>query len=180
MKTRNMICMFLLLILVAASSVLYAGTEEFDKAIHPILTEYLKIQEALAADKIEGVKSAAEQIVALSDTLDAKTVTGEHEAHYRTLPTKINRAAQNLVEQKDIEVMREAFKALSKPMAMWATMSKPKGVYVMYCPMAKGSWLQKDKAIRNPYHGHQMLRCGEIVGGEEHGKGLHQGHMKTH
>ena len=76
--------------------------------------------------------------------------------------------------------MRETFKSLSKPMAMWGTMSKPQGIYVVYCPMAKGSWLQKGKEIRNPYHGHEMLRCGEIVGGEEHDKGLRKDHDKTH
>jgi Cu(I)/Ag(I) efflux system membrane fusion protein len=179
MKTTKVLCIFLLVVGVIASSILHAGTEEFDKTMHPILTEYLKIQEALAADKTDGVKSAAEQIVALTDNVDAKTVTGEHAMHYKDLPVKIKKAAQELARGKEIAVMRETFKSLSRPMAMWGTMSQPQGIYVVYCPMAKGSWLQKGKEIRNPYHGHEMLRCGEIVGGEEYDKGLHQGHTKS-
>ena len=45
-------------------------------------------------------------------------------------------------------------------------MAKPKGVYVVFCSMAKGSWLQTGKEIRNPYDGKKMLTCGEIVGGD--------------
>ena len=45
---------------------------------------------------------------------------------------------------------REAFKELSRPLAMWATMSKPAGLNVVFCSMAKGSWLQRDKTDRQP------------------------------
>jgi len=133
----------------------------------PVLGEYLKIHDALAADKTDGVKIAAEQLAVLADKADPNTVTGEHKDHYSHVPMKIKRAAQDLAQGKDLGAMREAFKGLSRPMAMWATMSKPEGVYVVYCAMQKASWLQKGKAVRNPYHGHEMLRCGEIVGGEE-------------
>jgi len=37
------------------------------------------------------------------------------------------------------------------------------GQYVeVYCDMAKASWLQMDRKIRNPYYGKEMLECGEI------------------
>lgn len=54
--------------------VLYAGTEKFDKVMHPVLDEYLRIQDALAADKIKSVKAAAEQIVILVDKVDPNIV----------------------------------------------------------------------------------------------------------
>jgi hypothetical protein len=53
-------------------------------------------------------------------------------------------------------------------MAMWGTMSKPKGIDVVFCSMAKGSWLQKRGEVRNPYYGSSMLTCGEVVGGDAH------------
>lgn len=166
MKPAKNTSVLLLLVVIATSSLLLAGTERFDSAMQPILEEYLKIHETLTQDKIDGATRAAAQIVILSKALDAETVTGEHQGDFKDLPTKIKRAAQDLEKQKDIGPMREAFKALSKPMAMWASMSRPKDVYVMYCPMAKSSWLQKDKAIRNPYQGQEMLTCGEIVEGQ--------------
>jgi len=34
---------------------------------------------------------------------------------------------------------------------------------VVHCSMAKGSWLQADRSVANPYYGASMLTCGEIV-----------------
>jgi hypothetical protein len=74
-------------------------------------------------------------------------------------------------------------------MAMWATMSRPEGISVVYCSMAPGSWLQRGTTIANPYYGAGMLRCGEIVAGpgsgqpgkkegRGKGRGMHGGHGK--
>ena len=166
MNGKKIAYTYILLLAIMGSSLLYAGTEQFDQSMQPVVEEYLKIQEALADDRTDGVKSAAEKVAALSDNLDPNTVTGEHAMHYKDVPAKIKTGALKLAQGKEINAMRAAFKELSKPMAMWATMSKPEGIYLMYCPMAKGSWLQTDEVIRNPYHGHEMLHCGEIVGGE--------------
>jgi len=171
MKSGKLIPACIIFVALIVPALVYGRTDQFDKAMAPVLDEYLKIHDALAADKTDGVKIAAEQIVILADKAGPNTVTGEHKDHYRHVPIKIKKAAQDLAQRKDLGAMREAFKGLSRPMAMWATMSKPKGVYVVYCSMQSASWLQKDKAIRNPYHGSQMLRCGEIVGGEDHDKG---------
>ena len=72
-------------------------------------------------------------------------------------------AAQALSKAPDINAARDAFKQLSQPMAMWATMSHPDGVDVLFCSMAKASWLQKHGEVRNPYYGAASLRCGEVL-----------------
>jgi hypothetical protein len=146
--------------------------------MQPLLAPYFKIHAALAGDKETGVTREAKKIAGLAGKIDSGTVTGKHAAHYRALPGKIKAAALKLSKAKGIAARREAFKDLSKPMAMWVTMSKPPGVNVVFCSMAKGSWLQKGKTIANPYYGKKMLRCGEIIGGE--GKGVKGGHMKGH
>ena len=179
MKIRKIGYASIVFLGIVGSSLLYAGTQQFDQSMKPVVEADLIIQEALADDKTDGVKSAAEKVAALSDNLDPGTVTGEHATHYKDVPAKIKTAALKLAGKKEIGPMRDAFKELSRPMAMWATMSKPEGIYLMYCPMAKGSWLQTDDDIRNPYHGHEMLRCGEIVGAESHDENPHH-HMKGH
>jgi Cu(I)/Ag(I) efflux system membrane fusion protein len=177
MKAKRIGYTSILFLAIIGSSLLHAGTGPFDRTVQPVLEAYLKIHEALADDKTDGVNSAAEKIAVLSDNLDPDTVTGEHAAHYEDLPAKIKTAAMKLARGKEIGAMREAFKALSRPMAMWATMSKPEGIYIVYCPMARASWLQTNDDIRNPYHGREMLRCGEIVGGQPHDEDSH-GHVK--
>ena len=151
-------------------------TKTFDAAMQPILAAYLQISSTLAADKTDGVVAAAKKISKLSAKPDPKTVKGKHAKHYASMPRKLAEASKKLAAAKEIAAMREALKDLSKPMAMWVTLSKPKDVNVIYCSMAKGSWLQKPGEIANPYYGASMLRCGEVVAGP--GMGKKGGHMK--
>lgn len=160
------------------ASVALAGTEAFDKQMEPILREYLKIPKALAAERTNGVKEAAGKIKRLAARLDPSTVSGEHAGHYQGIAKNLIASADRLAKAADIAAMREALKELSKPMAMWATMSKPKGINVVYCSMAPGSWLQRGTTIANPYYGAKMLRCGEIVSGPGSGKPK-KGHIDT-
>jgi hypothetical protein len=65
---------------------------------------------------------------------------------------------------KDLKAAREADKPLSaSPIRYLAESKAGKGVYhEAYCPMAKASWLQADKTIKNPCVGKAMLGCGEL------------------
>ncbi len=143
----------------------HAGAAAFDKAMAGVVQPYLKIQDALARDTTEGVAEAAKAIGAAAAKLEPGKVTGEHAGHYTDVPAKLGEGATALAGAADLAAAREAFKGLSKPMGMWATMAKPDGIDLVYCPMAKGSWLQKTGDIRNPYHGSEMLACGEVVSG---------------
>jgi hypothetical protein len=150
-------------LMASAAPALAGGTDKFDEGMKPILESYLKIHSALAGDSFAGVAAAAKTIAKASGKLDAASVDGKHKAHYKDLPGKLKKAAEAVSASKDIKSAREAFKGLSRPMAMWAEMSKPAGVDVAFCSMAKGSWLQKKGGILNPYYGKSMLTCGEIV-----------------
>ncbi len=144
------------------------GTQRFDQQMEPILQSYLKIGHALSGDSLEGVPTSAKGIGAQTAVLDSSSVTGEHAAHYKDVPTNLRKAAQTLSQAKTLDEARASFKKLSMPMAMWVTMSKPNNIDVVYCSMAKGSWVQKHGKVRNPYFGADMLDCGEVVGGESH------------
>jgi hypothetical protein len=149
MRTATLVCATLLL---SASGARAAGS--LDAAMQPILTEYLSIQKALAADKDAGVTTAAARIEKLAAALKADK---------SGLPRDLKAAAGKLRQTKGLEKLREAFKALSKPMVSWALSSKPRGVHVATCSMAKASWLQRETEIANPYYGSKMLRCGELT-----------------
>ncbi len=164
-----------LVVLLSPASGRAAPTAKFDAAVQPLLDEYLKIQQALAADSERGVVAAARAVVKLSEKLDARTVSGPQAARYREIPGKVKAAASRVERAKTLADMREGLKELSRPLALWATLSKPGNVNVLYCSMAKASWLQRDAAIRNPYYGAKMSRCGEVVSGPH--KGTSGGHM---
>ncbi len=167
--------LFLIAATLLVSSTALGGTEAFDKQMKPLYTEYARIHQALASDSLAGVPGAAKRIATLATKLDAASVTGEHAAHYQKLPGQIQAAAKTLKSATDLTSAREAFKDLSKPVAMWVTMSHPAGLNVVYCSMSKGSWVQKGATVMNPYYGASMLHCGEIVSGAD--KKGHDGGM---
>lgn len=171
-RMLSTVCLFLL----CSAGLAQADTAAFDAQMKPVAEWYLAIQAQLAGDAMTDVTKNAQAIKLAAAKLDPKTVTGAHAGHFAKLPAKIGAAAAALEGAKDLKAAREAFKALSRPVVMWASMSKPEGLSVMYCSMAKGSWLQSDTAVRNPYYGKSMLACGEIIEGA--GKGKASGHME--
>lgn len=144
-----------------------AGAAGFDQAMQPVLTEYLKIHGALAADSTDGIRSAARAIEKSAKGLRPDELTGEHAEHYKSIPADLVAACNDLEQAEDLKSARAAFKRLSQPLAMWVGMSKPEKINVMYCPMAEAGWVQEGDQVANPYYGPAMLGCGEKVGGSD-------------
>lgn len=118
----------------------------------PILDPYLRVQVALAADTIEGVKQEAAAI--------AKAAAGLGER-----AAKIGGAASKLELAADLKAARAAFGEVSDALTAYAEATgatPPPDVRMVVCPMAGHGWLQKGDEVRNPYYGADMLHCGEI------------------
>jgi hypothetical protein len=110
------------------------------------------MQGELAKDSIKGVDEQAKAI--------ATAVRGDQ---MKMLSPEIAKQADTVAAAKNIKAAREAFKPLSDSLIKYLGDNKVKGVYrEAYCPMAKASWLQTEKQIRNPYYGKEMLECGDF------------------
>lgn len=76
--------------------------------------------------------------------------------------------SQKIASETDMEKQRTAFLNLSIMMIELTKTQKLKSgaAYVAYCPMADndngGFWLTDENAIRNPYFGDKMMKCGKI------------------
>lgn len=121
--------------------------------VKSVYDHYLKIQSELAKDSLKGVEEQASAI--------AKAVLGDD---MKMLSPDVARQAETLAKAKDLKAAREAFKPLSASLIKYLADHKTgKGVYhEAYCPMAKASWLQTEKEIKNPYYGKSMLDCGTL------------------
>jgi len=153
-------------ILIVALLVVFGGLfaeSMFDMTMQEISKDYIKVQKILAADKTEGVNEIAGNMLKKAGKLDAKKAKGEHASKYAKMPEQLKESTMSLKKAKNIKSMRKAFGEMSKPMAMWTSLNKPADTYVVYCPMAKKSWLQDNEDVANPYYGSEMLKCGEVV-----------------
>ncbi len=117
-----------------------------------IVDPYLRIQQALANDSVEGVRQNAGEIATAASALGAPAM-------------KIDTSALQLASAADVEDARAKFGALSEAIDAYIKgfkLTLPDGINVAYCPMVQKPWLQEGTAIRNPYYGSSMLTCGEI------------------
>jgi hypothetical protein len=124
-----------------------------------LLSSYYKVKDALVAGDRDAASAEAETFVKTANTIDYKLIS---EGNITTLLKDANAIA----EAKDIKKQRDIFANLSTNMAVVAKSAKlsDQPVYEAYCPMRKASWLSPEKAIKNPYYGSAMLKCGEIKG----------------
>lgn len=115
-----------------------------------LLDPYLRIHDALAGDRMDGVAADAARIE------KEATALGEPGG-------EVAAAASALASAGDLTAARTAFGRLSGALIAWAERSNTgfgPGVSTMYCPMANKSWVQRGDAVKNPYYGAAMLTCG--------------------
>jgi hypothetical protein len=114
---------------------------------------YLRVQEKLAADKVDGIAADASQMASAAAGLGAPAKT-------------LSEASEKLGRAADVKKAREAFGQVSDALFAYmksAGATKPANVKAAFCPMAKHAWLQKNAKIQNPYYGSEMLECGEFT-----------------
>jgi hypothetical protein len=114
------------------------------KPMDIVLADYVKIQDALASDNIQGVSAAAASIAKVGKDNKA-----------------LHAAANELAKAGDLKAARAAMKGLSEIVSSWVRKNKPAGYEVYTCSMANAPWVQKAGSPRNPYYGKEMLECGE-------------------
>jgi HPt (histidine-containing phosphotransfer) domain-containing protein len=117
-----------------------------------IVDPYLKIQAALAADRVDGIRQHAGEIATAATALGAPAM-------------KIDTTAIQLAATTELADAREKFGMLSDAIDTYMTglhLTPPEGVKVAFCPMVEKPWMQEGDAISNPYYGTQMLTCGSF------------------
>ena len=139
-----------------APALLQASTAAAQGDFGTQVAEYVRAQEALAADDFEEAQRALADLIAIADSV-------------------VGPLARAAAGAGDIASMRSAFKPLSE---LLAGMDLPAGYARAYCPMYDGgsNWVQVDGPVRNPYYGATMLTCGVV----DAAPGAHMDHGPRH
>ena len=138
--------------LLFVTSVHAAENPALMQPVKSVYDHYLVIQKDLAGDSLQGVDKEADTIV--------KAVNGDS---MKMLPKDVATEAGALAKANDLTTARAAFKTLSASLIKYLADHNAKAAYVeVHCPMAKASWLQSDKTVKNPYLGKSMSSCGMI------------------
>ena len=142
----------------------------FQEQLGRVVLAYIELKEALADDALSRAQTAAARTAAALKQVDMGLL--DHDAHmvWMELLSSMNKGLAVLREAGDLVAMRTGFELLSNAVieaveSLGVNLQGP--LFVLTCPMAfenKGAqWLQQDEAIRNPYFGAAMYRCGEVA-----------------
>ncbi|GGW56387.1 efflux RND transporter periplasmic adaptor subunit [Alishewanella tabrizica] len=126
-----------------------------------LLEAYAQAYEALVADDLAGWQQATlsmQQAVAAVDWPD----------RFPRVLSALKAGAEDIQAVTELAEARALFYRHNLGLLRFAELGVlADGWYEAYCPMARdgegASWLQREAALRNPYFGAMMLRCGDIV-----------------
>jgi hypothetical protein len=116
-----------------------------------ILDDYLRIQQMLKGDTLEGIQPVVVEIATLTEQV--KTLDKEHTLH-QTIAGITGSVPEML--SGDIQTVREGFKKLSRALTGYVKTADPKGsrnrgLKIFYCPMVKEEWIQKESDVAAAY-----------------------------
>ncbi len=122
-----------------------------------LLESYYSLKNALVQSNANLAAASAKEFTAALGATDEKIVSAKDQ-------TKLKKDAFAIAESNSIAEQRNQFESLSEKMVAIAHASKlsTEPVYEQYCPMKKASWLSNESAIKNPYYGNAMLKCGTV------------------
>lgn len=152
----------------AATNSQISVSKNAKQSLIPLLNTYLALKNALVADDLTKAKSTASKLNADLKKINMGVFKGNSHQTWMTISSSLSKELQHVEHVKNIEELRVIFQDVSTNMIRLTESFNPNEslLYVQFCPMAdnnKGAyWLSKDKAIKNPYYGQDMLSCGEV------------------
>ncbi len=144
--------------------------DDFRQQLAPLYDHYLELQVALADDRADDAQEHWQALQATMDELPESAVDRRLDETWSAVRKELAALLAAGADLEAIGPMRTQFEPLAEAMLdMAQTFGHPREqpLYEAHCPMAFGnrgaSWLQAGETIANPYFGHAMLRCGDVV-----------------
>jgi hypothetical protein len=134
----------------------------------PVFAKYFEIKDALVKTDGRLAAATANELTAAIKSVSMDKLTVEQNAVWMNLKSELTEDSEHISDTGDAKHQRDHFVTLSTAIYKLQKVSKTNTpVYYQFCPMANGgkgaNWLSKEKAVKNPYYGSQMLSCGNTV-----------------
>lgn len=156
-----------------AKSLVMLKAESTDKMAFPtgaIVSDYLKIKNALTKDDPKGSATAAKAMYATLNNVYATSSDTKLKNKYSAFVADAKAHVKTIEDNgSTLESQRESFSLLSKDVyGLIKTFGTKQIVYQDYCPMygegKTGYWISETQDVVNPYFGSEMLNCGRRIG----------------
>jgi hypothetical protein len=155
----------------AASAILLsgfvAGTPilKSNSNLKPVYDVYYQLKDALVRSDGELASKKSTELIQAILQIKPSELDADVSKVWSSRLNDLILDAEHISETKDVSHQRDHFITLSNNLSDVIKNTKvDETTYLQFCPMAnkgKGAyWLSKEKAIKNPYFGSQMLTCG--------------------
>lgn len=137
-------------------------------AIDAIISNYLKLKNALVNDDSNGAANAGKILLVTLKNVNTNSLDSKLKREYIEISDDAKEHSEHIGDNAGkIEHQREHFAMLSKDITdLIKTFGTTLKLYHDYCPMydegKSGYWISEYKEIKNPYFGAQMLNCGSV------------------
>lgn len=142
-----------------------SATQAQADPLAPVFEAYFQLKDALVASDAAKAKAAAQQLDAAVRAVEMGALGADVHTVWMQEMELLANVATAISTARDLEAQRKAFREFTAPMTRLAKASPVSApVYLDHCPMYEGGsdWLSRDKAIRNPFYGAQMMSCGSV------------------
>jgi hypothetical protein len=148
------------------------NSDVFKQSFTQLLDAYNNLKNALVASDTAKASAAALILRTAADSLKVNEIKGDSTGVIKetavSYTSTISGSSQALVAEKDLKNKRKEFAVIADAMYTLIRTVRYSGqtLYWEYCPMAfdnKGAyWISKEREIKNPYFGNEMLNCGSV------------------
>lgn len=141
----------------------------FKEQIGKLAIAYLAVKDAFVNTDPESVAAAAGGFQEQLGKVDMMLVKGTAHEYWMEQLNALQAHSKNMIGQTDIEAQRRQFDFLSQALihTVKAFGAEGDALYVQHCPMAfdneGADWISDEEAIRNPYFGDKMMKCGTVL-----------------
>ena len=154
-------------------------SDTFNSGIDRLVDKYFEIKDAFVDADTAKAKSAARQLVSLTDSSGLVELKKDASGIFESAAMQMNDVklnAESLLKQTDLTEMRQDFRMIGESIypLLKTIHYEGKTLYWQNCPMAFGedkgaNWISNTSEIINPYLGKNhpefkatMLHCGEV------------------
>jgi hypothetical protein len=145
-----------------------AQANQSQNELSAVFEKYFEIKDALVSTNGKSAEEKAKELTTAIKNVNMSKLTAEQHNVWMNVQKDLEEDAEHISETVDAKHQRDHFVTLSTAIYKLQKVSKTETpVYYQFCPMANGgkgaNWLSKEKPIKNPYYGSQMMSCGKTV-----------------
>jgi len=133
-----------------------------------IFENYFELKDALVQSNGKLASTLAKDLLININAVKMDKLSSEEHTYWMKVLSSLKSNTDKISTTTSLEKQRNAFMALSAIIYDLMKVSKLEyTIYYQNCPMYNdgngANWFSKEKIIKNPYYGSQMLSCGKTV-----------------